>query len=282
MGKVIAICNQKGGVGKTTTTINLAACIAAAEKRVLLIDMDPQGNSTTGLGVNKYDLEKSIYEVLVDNIEIAESYRDTEIPYLKLLPANANLVGAELELVGAVSRETRLKTRIAKIKSQFDYIFIDCAPSLGLLTLNAMAAADCVIIPVQCEYFAMEGIADLQRTIHLVREHINPEIYVLGVVLTMYDKRNNLSRQVEEEMKKHFNTKVFQTVIPRNVRLSEAPSYGKPIILYDVESKGASSYVSLAEEVLALEDKESAEQVARAVNQLAESHQKIELAEQVQ
>ncbi|PIR25918.1 MAG: hypothetical protein COX62_00325 [Deltaproteobacteria bacterium CG_4_10_14_0_2_um_filter_43_8] len=250
MAQVIAICNQKGGVGKTTTSINLSACFAGAEKRVLLIDLDPQSNATTGLGFNKYEAEKSIYNVLVEDFPIAEAVQATEMPYLSLLPASPALVGAEVELVTVMSRETRLKEQIDKVRDDYDYIIIDCAPSLGLLTLNSLCAADSVLVPVQCEYFAMEGMAELQKTIQLVQQRINQNLSILGIVLTMYDPRNNLSRQVQESMRKYFNEKVFEVLIPRNVRLSEAPSHGKPIVLYDVECKGATSYIELAQEVM--------------------------------
>lgn len=252
MAEIIAVCNQKGGVGKTTTAINLSAALAAAEKNTLLIDLDAQGNATTGMGFEKHRIENSIYNLLIDEIDAELSIQETALPLLKMIPSNPSLVGAEIELVGFVSRETQLKHRLAKIKDQFDYIIIDCPPSLGLLTLNALSAADSVLIPVQCEYYAMEGIADLQRTISLVRERLNPELKIKGIILTMFDARNNLSRQVQDEMRNHFKSSVFQVVIPRNVRLSEAPSHGKPIFLYDINSKGAISYLDLAREVLNL------------------------------
>jgi len=250
MAEVIAICNQKGGVGKTTTAINLSAALAVAEKRTLLIDLDAQGNATTGLGFNKRGIESGIYNTLIDNIDITTIQQKTDLEYLKLAPSNVSLVGAEVELVGVVSRETRLKHRLNAIQGDFDYIIIDCPPSLGLLTLNALSAANSVLIPVQCEYYALEGIADLQRTISLVKDRLNPELRVCGIVLTMFDARNNLSHQVLTEVRKHFKEAVFHSVIPRNVRLSEAPSHGKPILLYDVSSRGAASYFELAREVL--------------------------------
>jgi len=251
MVEIIAVCNQKGGVGKTTTSINLSAALAAAEKRTLLLDLDAQGNATTGMGIDKHRVSESVYNTLVDEVDLKSVMHGTDLPYLKIAPSSTSLVGAELELVSVVSRETRLKNALRRVSDDFDYIIIDCPPSLGLLTLNALVAANSVIIPVQCEYYAMEGMADLQRTVSLVREGMNPELHIKGIVLTMFDGRNNLSRQVQEEMRGHFKDSVFQVVIPRNVRLSEAPSYGKPILLYDVASKGALSYFELAQEVLA-------------------------------
>jgi chromosome partitioning protein len=252
MAEIIAICNQKGGVGKTTTAINLSAALAAAERRTLLIDLDAQGNATTGMGFDKHHVQGSIYNILIDEIEPSTAQCDTALPFLKMVPSSPELVGAEVELVGIVSRETRLKQRLESIRDRFDYIIIDCPPSLGLLTLNALVAADSVLIPVQCEYYAMEGIADLQRTISLVRGRLNPQLHIRGIILTMFDARNNLSHQVQGEIRNHFKNEVFNVIIPRNVRLSEAPSHGKPILLYDVTSKGAQSYFDLAKEVLAM------------------------------
>ncbi len=250
MAEIIAICNQKGGVGKTTTAINLAACLAAAEKKTLLVDLDPQGNATTGLGIDKYQIERSVYDVLISGIDINAATMDLDLAYLNLVPANPQLVGAQIELVQNVSRETQLKNSLEKVLGDYDYIIIDCPPSLGLLTVNALTAAHSVLIPVQCEYYAMEGMADLQRTIELVKGSLNPDLMIKGIVLTMFDARNNLSHQVSMEIRNHFGAAVFQAVVPRNVRLSEAPSHGKPIILYDVSSKGALSYLELAREVM--------------------------------
>ena len=253
MAHIISICNQKGGVGKTTTAISLASCLAAAEKRTLLIDMDPQGNATTGLGINKRKITTSVYDLLIGKSKTSEIIIETIMGSLKLIPSNNELAGAEVELVGMLSRETRLKIALKGIADDFDYIVLDCPPSLGLLTLNAMTAADSLIIPVQCEYYAMEGMADLYHTIQLVKSHLNPNLRVRGIVLTMYDSRNNLSRQVASEIREYFKDEVFQVVIPRNVKLSEAPSYGKPILLYDVASKGSQCYFALASEVIAMD-----------------------------
>lgn len=241
-------------MGKTTTAVSLSACLAAAEKETLLIDIDPQGNATTGLGLEKRNITKGVYDMLIGRASVYELICDTAIKSLKIAPSNNELAGAEIELVEMLSRETRLKTALKGIKDKFDYVIIDCPPSLGLLTLNAMTAADSLIIPVQCEYYAMEGIADLYQTIKLVRAHLNPSLRVRGIVLTMYDGRVNLSKQVASEVRKYFKEEVFQVVIPRNVKLSEAPSYGKPILLYDVSSKGAQSYFVLASEVIAADN----------------------------
>lgn len=250
MGFVLAVSNQKGGVGKTTTAVNLAACLAAAERRTLLIDLDPQGNSTSALGICKTDVVYSTYDVLVENVPVANAITPTSIDFLSAVPANTELVGAEIQLVSIVSRETCLKTALEKVKEDYDYIIVDCPPSLGLLTLNAMTAAHAVLIPVQCEYLAMEGLADLCQTIQLVQDHLNPDLDILGIVLTMFDPRNNLSRQVADELRGHFKEVVCQTAIPRNVRLSEAPSHGLPIILYDIKSKGAAAYLDLTQEIM--------------------------------
>lgn len=253
MAKVISIANQKGGVGKTTTAINLSACVASCGKKVLLIDIDPQGNATSGLGVLA-DKDKSIYNVLVDDLDMASTIKPTMIKNLKVCPANINLAGAEIELVSMVSRETRLKNAIESVKDGYDYIFIDCPPSLGLITLNSFTASDSVLVPIQCEYYALEGLGQLINTINLVKKHLNSAIEVEGVVLTMFDSRTNLSAQVGEEVEKYFGNKVFQTIIPRNIRLSEAPSHALPINLYAPESKGADTYQRLAKELIEINE----------------------------
>ena len=255
MGKVVSLANQKGGVGKTTTTVNLGTILAKKGKKVLLIDADPQGNATSGLGIDK-DCELSTYDILVSVVEMEDVIQDTIIKNLKLCPANMNLAGAEVELVSMMSREQRLKEKLEKIKDRFDYILIDCPPSLGLITLNAFTASNSVLIPVQCEYFALEGLGQLLNTINLVKKHLNKEIKIEGALLTMYDIRTNLSNQVVKEVKKYFDNKVYKTVIPRNVRLSEAPSYGMPITEYDPRSKGAKSYMKFAKEFLKINEEE--------------------------
>ncbi|MBI4551388.1 MAG: ParA family protein [Candidatus Latescibacteria bacterium] len=250
MGKVIAIANQKGGVGKTTTAVNLSSCLAVAEKRTLLIDIDPQSNATSGLGLNSRPLDVTIYEVLVEERPVEEAILPTEIPFLSVVPAHHRLVGAEIELVSAMARERKLEAALRGTREDYEYLLIDCPPSLGLLTLNALTASDSVLIPIQCEYYALEGLGQLLNSIRLVQKHLNPNLKIEGILLTMYDKRLNLSRQVEEEAKQYFAEKVYKTTIGRNVRLSEAPSFGKPIILYDILSSGAESYMSLAREVI--------------------------------
>ena len=255
MGKIVSIANQKGGVGKTTTTVNLSTILAKKGKKVLLIDADPQGNATSGLGIEK-EVEFSTYDILVNDTEIKDTIQKTMIKNLILCPSNMNLAGAEVELVSMMSREQRLKEKLEEVKDVFDYIFIDCPPSLGLITLNAFTASDSVLIPVQCEYFALEGLGQLLNTVNLVRKHLNKTITIEGALLTMYDIRTNLSNQVVKEVKKYFNDKVYKTVIPRNVRLSEAPSYGMPITEYDPRSKGAKAYTKFAKEFLKINEEE--------------------------
>ncbi|HHY23528.1 MAG TPA: ParA family protein [Clostridiaceae bacterium] len=250
MAKIIAIANQKGGVGKTTTAINLSACVAYKGKRVMLIDNDPQGNSTSGLGFDKRNLKKSTYDILINGEKLKNVILKTCIDNLDLCPSNIQLAGAEIELVPAISRETRMKEAVKLEINNYDFIIIDCPPSLGLLTINSLTAANTILVPIQCEYYALEGLSQLMETVKLVKRHLNPELDVEGVVLTMFDARTNLSIQVVEEVKKYFKNKVYRTVIPRNVRLSEAPSYGLPIVLYDAKSKGAECYMDLADEVI--------------------------------
>jgi chromosome partitioning protein len=250
MGRVISIASQKGGVGKTTTTINLGACLAQESKRVLVIDIDPQGNATSGLGINGNDQRQTVYEVLIGQAEISDAIMPTALSTLDLLPAGQRLSGAEVELVGMMARETRLKSCLTKVREEYDYVFIDSPPSLGLLTVNSLTASDSVLIPLQCEYLALEGLTQLIGAIRLVQDHLNPALRIEGVLLTMFDARLNLSQQVAEEARKFFSDRVYKTVIPRNVRLSEAPSFGKPIVLYDPHSSGAESYRELAREVL--------------------------------
>lgn len=251
MGKTIVIANQKGGVGKTTTTINLAASLALAEKDILVIDTDPQGNLTSGLGINRDELQKSLYDIYTGRFSIEEVIIETSVPHLYIVPSNIDLLGVEVELVQKDGRERILSNAMARVKDKYRYIFIDCPPSLGLLTLNGLVAADSVIVPVQCEYYSLEGLGLLSRTLKLVRGSFNPSLDIEGILLTMFDPRNTLSHQVAEEVKKFFKEKVYQTLIPRNVTLGEAPSHGKPAILYDARSKGAQSYLSLAKEMLA-------------------------------
>ena len=249
MGKILSVANQKGGVGKTTTTVNLSAGLACRGKKVLMIDADPQGNATSAVGVDK-ECELSTYDVLVNEVDINEAIQPTNVNKLFVCPSNINLAGAEVQLVSMVSRELRLKEQLDKIKDEYDYILIDCPPSLGLITLNAFTASDSVLIPVQCEYFALEGLGQLMNTINIVKKHLNKSIYIEGAVLTMYDLRTNLANQVVREVKKYFENKVYKTVIPRNVKLSEAPSYGMPIIMYDPKSKGAKAYDKLSKEFI--------------------------------
>jgi len=247
---LLAIANQKGGVGKTTTAINLGASLAVLEKRVLLVDFDPQGNTTGGLGVDKTALRSTVYEWLLGEVPFESVARTTDLTHLTLVPASRELVGAEVELVTAERREYRLAEKLEAVRNRFDFILVDCPPSLGLLTLNALTAADGVLIPIQCEYFALEGVSELLSTIERVREGLNPRLHVAGVLPTMLDDRTNLSRQVLEEIRRHFGDKVFKSVVPRNIRLGEAPSFGKPILLYDIKSKGAEAYLGVAREML--------------------------------
>ena len=253
MGKVITVANQKGGVGKTTTAVNLAAGLAVEEKRVLLIDADPQGNATSGSGIPRIQSRKTLYNLLILNEIVANVVLPTELPLLWIIPADKNLAGAEVELVDAVEREYRLKKLINSIRGDYDYIIIDCPPSLGLLTINALTAADSLLVPIQCEYYALEGVTELFDTLARLRRGLNPKLTIEGLLLTMYDERTNLSAAVAKDLRDFYGSQVLKTVIPRNVRLAEAPSYGKPIILYDIRSKGAESYIQLAKEILSHE-----------------------------
>jgi chromosome partitioning protein len=253
MGKIIAISNQKGGVGKTTTAVNLGASLAQNGKKVLVIDHDPQGNTTSGVGLKKSEIKKCIYDVLINETPINEVIMSTQIATLNVIPATIKLAGAEAELVGMMARDQRLKRAIEPQKDEYDYILIDCPPSLGNLTINALAAANSIIVPIQCEYYALEGLSQLMKTIQLVQKYSNPDLVIEGVLLTMYDNRTNLSVQVSDEVRRYFDGKVYNAIIPRNIRLSEAPSYGMPITLYDEKSKGAEAYLELAKEVISNE-----------------------------
>jgi len=250
MGKIIAIANQKGGVGKTTTAINLAASLAALELKTLIVDADPQANATSGVGINPKEVEVSIYECMVDDIEATKCIVQTDIKYLDIIPSHIDLVGAEVEMVSIDKREQKMKMSLSAIKDDYDYIIIDCSPSLGLITVNALTASDSLIVPVQCEYFALEGLGKLLNTIKIIQNRLNPELEIEGILLTMYDLRLNLSNQVVQEVRTHFKTMVFNTLIPRNIKLSESPSFGVPAISHDADSKGAISYLNLAKEIL--------------------------------
>lgn len=252
MKKVIAIANQKGGVGKTTTAINLCACLAEFGFKVLLVDSDPQGNATSGLGLNKYNIDLCVYDGLVDQVPAADIIINTQVENLDIIPSAIQLAGAELELATMTEREFRMRTLIKSIATNYDFVIIDCPPSLGLLTINALAAVQSLIIPIQCEFYALEGVAQLMNTVKLVKENFNPSLELEGIVMTMYDGRTNLSIQVENEVRKHFSQKVYQTIIPRNVRLSEAPSFGQSVLHYDRKSKGAEEYLNFAREVASL------------------------------
>ncbi|MFB5663514.1 ParA family protein [Alteribacillus sp. HJP-4] len=251
MAKIIAVANQKGGVGKTTTSVNISACLAYIGKKVLLVDIDPQGNATSGAGIEKGDVDECVYNLLVEDTDISQVIRPSSVDNLDVVPATIQLSGAEIELVPTISREVRLKKALSNVDKDYDYMIIDCPPSLGLLTINALTASDSVLIPVQCEYYALEGLSQLLNTVRLVQKHLNTHLSIEGVVLTMLDARTNLGIQVIEEVKKYFRDKVFETIIPRNVRLGEAPSHGLPIILYDAKSRGAEVYLDLAKEVVA-------------------------------
>ncbi len=254
MGRIIAIANQKGGVGKTTTAINLSACLAESGQRVLAIDLDPQGNMTSGLGVDKNELENTVYELMLDECSIKESMTNTVMDNLKLIPSNVNLAGAEIELLGINEKEYILKNAVDYIRDDFDYIIIDCPPSLNMLTINAMTTATSILVPIQCEYYALEGLSQLIHTIDLVQERLNPDLLMEGVVFTMYDGRTNLSVQVVDNVKNNLNTTVYNTIIPRNIRLAEAPSHGVPINMYDTKSAGTESYRMLAKEIMERKD----------------------------
>jgi chromosome partitioning protein len=252
MGKIISICNQKGGTGKTTSAINIATFLALANKKVILLDLDPQANATSGIGINKHNIKKSTYHILLEELDLLETLQQTAVPNLSLAPSNLDLTGAEVEMVGVLGREYRLKKSLHKEKDNFDFMIIDCPPSLGLLTINGLCASDSVLIPVQCEYYALEGLTQLTKTVELVRNNLNPNLAIEGVLLTMADYRTNLTKEVIEEARGYFKDKVYKTVIPRNIRLTEAPSYGKPIALYDKDSLGAHKYEELSREILGI------------------------------
>jgi len=255
MGKIIGIANQKGGVGKTTTAINLAASLAALDCKTLLVDADPQANSTSGIGFDPKEIENSVYEAMVDNVSVDKIILKTEIEFLDLLPSHIDLVGAEVEMINLEHREERMKTALSPLKARYDYIIIDCSPSLGLITVNALTAADSVIIPVQTEFYALEGLGKLLNTVKIIQTRLNPKLSIEGILLTMYDQRLRLSNQVVEEVRQHFQNMVFETIIPRNIKLSESPSYGVPAIMHDADSKGSISYLNLAKEIIAKNNK---------------------------
>ena len=250
MGRIIAIANQKGGVGKTTTAINVAASLATLEHKTLIIDVDPQANATSGVGLDPQEVKSSIYECMVNEVEPASIVQKTALPYLDIIPSHINLVGAEVEMINFQKREERMREALRPIKEEYDYIIIDCAPSLGLITINALTASDSLLIPVQCEYFALEGLGKLLNTTKIIQSRLNPDLEIEGILLTMYDSRLRLSNQIVEEVRTHFQQMVFDTIIPRNIKLSEAPSFGLPVVLYDAESKGAISYLNLAREII--------------------------------
>jgi chromosome partitioning protein len=273
MAKIIAVANQKGGVGKTTTSVNLAAGLAVAEARILLVDMDPQANATSGVGIQRGSLRRSLYHVLVLDESVENVIQNTELPLLKVLPSDRNLIGAEVELVDAPKREYKLQEALRSIESNFDFIIIDCPPSLGLLTLNALTAADSLLVPIQCEYYALEGVTELFDTLARIRRSLNPDLTIEGLLLTMYDERTNLSSAVAADLRDFYGGQVFEAVIPRNVKLAEAPSYGKPVILYDIRSRGAESYLQLAKEIMAHDKKSSRPGIERAaVGQANDNH----------
>lgn len=250
MGRIIAIANQKGGVGKTTTAINVAASLATLEHKTLIIDVDPQANATSGVGLDPQEVKSSIYECMVNEVEPASIVQKTALQYLDIIPSHINLVGAEVEMINFQKREERMREALRPIKEDYDYIIIDCAPSLGLITINALTASDSLLIPVQCEYFALEGLGKLLNTTKIIQSRLNPDLEIEGILLTMYDSRLRLSNQIVEEVRTHFQQMVFDTIIPRNIKLSEAPSFGQPVVLYDAESKGAISYLNLAREII--------------------------------